>query len=374
MNISILNKVHFPIKIDKYVFPPFTEIILKIASVDSVFREIRTCKHLRIGKLNNKEYIKKHKLRTGSLFNFCYDERNQHSGNNYKYAIEALSNPVTKYLNNFEFSDIPLRKINIRFFSSLRINQLAKAPVGPYDIFMSHGIADKNYWIGSHIKDFKFAFVPGIAWYNRMRKTGYKGEIFINGYTKLDPLINDLKKESSDKPFILWAPTHGYTGKDKGRSSYPQCLTLIDEISKDYKTKIALHPTSKVNSGEKQTPTLIDLLNADVVIADAGSTLYEAWILGKPVVFPDWICKKDVLNHFKKDPDNFEYKIYNDGIGYHAKDIKEMNKMIEIALNKGMRDQEKEFIETIYPQKLRGKSGEITSYHLKEIANYLNLK
>lgn len=375
MQVSIFNKVHFPIKINKYTFEPFREQMINISSVDSIFREIRSCKYLRIGKHNNKEYMKKHKLKEGSLFNFIYDNNNQHTGNNYKYAIQALSKPIIKYLNDWEFNSIPLKKINIRFFSSLRINQLAKSPVGPNDVFMSHGIGDKNYWIGDNIKDYKFVFAVGKAWEERMRKTGYKGEIFLSGYTKLDPLINgDIKKTEYQKPFIVWAPTHGYSSKNKGRSSYPQCLDLIQKIPNDYIAKIALHPTSKVNKNEKQTPTLEDLLNANVVIADAGSTLYEAWILGKPVIFPDWICQADTLNHFKKDPDNFEYQIYDKQIGYHAKNMNELNKMIEIALTKGMKDESKEFIEKIYPEKIRGKAGEKTAYHLKEIANYLNLK
>jgi len=38
-------------------------------------------------------------------------------------------------------------------------------------------------------------------------------------------------------------------------------------------------------------PTMQPLVDADVVIADAGSTIYEAWALGKPVIFPDWLGK-----------------------------------------------------------------------------------
>jgi hypothetical protein len=110
------------------------------------------------------------------------------------------------------------------------------------------------------------------------------------------------------------------------------------------------------------------------VIADAGSTIYEAWILEKPVIFPDWICKKDVLNHFKHDPDNFEYRIYNESIGYHASDMEHLNKLIDLALKYGMKDMSKEFINNIYPVKIRGQAGKLAAKYLNQIATSLNIK
>ncbi len=376
MNVTILNTAHFEITVGKYTFKPFKEVSISIAPVDSVFRDMRCEKMLRINRINNKQFIETYGLKhNGNTFNFCYDIQSQHAGEAYKYAIQALANPIIKHLDKSGLSNRPLTSINCRFFSAKRINQQMKVPIGPKDVFFSHGIGDKNYWIGDNINDYKYAFVPGPAWEKRMRETRYKGQIFICGYTKLDPLLNnELKRNLYDKPYVVWAPTHGYVGKDTGRSTYPECLELIKKIPEEYITKIALHPTSKMNARIKHTPTLQELMDADVVIADAGSTLYEAWILGKPVIFPDWICKKSVLNHFKKDTNNFEYRIYNENIGYHAKDMNELNRMIEIALKNGMGQQEKEFINDIYPENIRGHAGEIAAKQLKSIASSLNIK
>ena len=267
--------------------------------------------------------------------------------------------------------------MNIRFFNSARINEQGKAPVGPNDVFFSHGIGDKNYWKGNKIQDYKYVFVPGPAWENRMRNTGYKGEIFICGYTKLDPLINIQKQKESikknSKPKILWAPTHGYHSNNKGRSSYPAFLRYIDQIPNDYDVITSLHPTSKMHNQKKQLPTTNELLEADIVIADAGSTLYEAWILEKPVIFPDWICAKDIMNNFKKDYTNFEYQIYSKQIGYHAKSMEHMIKLFDIALSDGMRDLENEFIEDIYPSNIRGKAGEIAAKQILDLADRLKI-
>lgn len=371
--IKIFNKYHFPITVDKYIFQPFEEQLIREGSYSQVFRQIRATRGLRINKQDNDLYKKKHRLIDGNIINFCYDDISQHRGNAYRYVVESLARPILENLPDSKgfagLTERPLKKMNCRFFNSTRIKQQGKIPVGPFDIFFSHGIGDKNYWIGKHIKDFEYAFVPGPAWEKRMRDTGYKGEIFICGYTKLDPIINSVKeKKNKKKKKILWMPTHGYSSKHKGRSSYPQCLELIHQISSQYDAELALHPTSKLNKKEKNIPTLEQLKDADVVIADAGSNIYEAWILGIPVILPDWICKKDVLGHFKSDKNNFEYRIYNEGIGYHAKDMKDLNNLIDIALSNGMKDKEIDFIESIYPSEIRGKAGELAASQLIEIA------
>lgn len=379
MNVSVFNKVHFSIKIGKHTFAPYKEEFIQVGTCSEEFKEIRSCKSLRVGKINNDLYKKRHKLTVGKEINLCYDVVSQHAGEAYIHAINALGLPILDHLDGLDatFSNRPSpgkhgKAINCRFFNSTRINQQGKIPVGPYDVFISHGIGDKNYWIGKHIKDFNFAFCPGPTWEKRMRKTGYKGEIFKIGYTKMDPLFNgQYTKNDFGKKCVVWAPTHGYNNKHKGRSSYPQCMSLIHSIPDLYEKKMALHPTSKMNSNVKHLPTMQDLIDADVVIADAGSTLYEAWILGKPVIFPDWICKKDVMSHFRNDKENLEYMIYSKNIGYHAKDIDDLIRLIPIAIDKGMKDEEKEFINGICPEETRGRAGELGAIAIKEIQSII---
>lgn len=373
MLINIMNKSHWTIKIDKYIFPPYKEININVGSMDYNFKLIRSNKNLRVGKHNNEDYIRRNKLIKGEKYNFIYDIVSQHAGAAYKYAIESLANPIYENLPKADagFFNRPVpgpkeKGINCRFFNSTRIMQQGKCPVGPHDIFISHGIGDKNYWIGKRIEEFKFAFCPGTIWHDRMRDTGYKGEIFITGYTKLDPIFQGkYEKTKRNKPYIAWLPTHGYSNKNKGRSSYPTFLKYIKEIPDIYEVGNGMHPTTKMHSRQKQVPTMQELVDADVVIADAGSTLYEAWALGKPVIFPDWICRKDIMNHFS--PRNLEYQIYCKKIGYHAKDMKDLISLIEKALADGMKSEETAFIEGIFPSKLRGKSGEVAAKALMDI-------
>ena len=379
MRAVIFNKAHYVIKIAGWTFKPFEEQIIYIGSYDYDFKLVRSNKNLRIDEYNNESYKKRHNLKIGTNYNFIYDEINQHAGNAYKYAIEALANPIIENLPKNEtgyFSrpvpGIDYKGINIRFFSSMRINQQGKCSIGPNDIFISHGIGDKNYWTGKHIRYFNYAFCTGPTWENRMRDTGYKGEIFQVGYTKLDPIFQGkYTKRQSKNPVIAWLPTHGYGNKHKGRSSYPFFEKFLNQFPAEYEIINGMHPTTKMNSKKKQTPTIQKLIDADIVIADAGSTLYESWAIGTPVIFPDWICKHDIMKHFENDTQNLEYQIYSKKIGYHAKDFKEMLILIEKALIDGMKDEEKDFIENIFPEKFRGQSGKIAAETLKDIRGNL---
>ena len=373
--INFFNKAHYTITIEGYKFPPFKEITLNLGYSSDVYRSIRCNHNIRCEKIDNKGYAERNGLVKGSDFNFIYDNVSQHAGEAYIYAIEALAKPIFENLPDgkagFYNKPVPGPKekgVNCRFFNSSRINEQGKCSVGPHDVFISHGIGDKNYWKASKISDFNYAFCPGPAWEKRIYQTGYKGQVFQVGYTKLDPIFQGkIKKNKYDKPVIAWLPTHGYGNKHKGRSSHPFFEKYLKEISSEYIVINGKHPTTKMHSNKKQLPTMHELVDADIVIADAGSTVYEAWALGKPVIFPDWICKKDVEEHFCKDKNNLEYILYTKSIGYHAKDMKHLNELIEKALQDGMKDEEKEFIEEIFPEKYRGNSGKIAAMTLTAI-------
>ena len=354
--VSVFNTLHYDIVAGGHTFPAGKEIVVQMERSSVAFREVRTTSGLRINRHNNDRFGLEH----GYKWNMVHDAHiagaAYHSDGRYRRAIEALAGPIIKNLPGAGYTQRPTHGWNVRFFNSHRIKQMGKTPLGPQDIFYSHGIGDKDYWTGPKIADFRFAMVPGPAWEQRMRATGYKGEIFIVGYTKLDPLFNgDYKRQQRGKPYVVWAPTHGYNNKHKGRSSYPQCCDHIHEIPERFDKHLALHPTSKINLKQKNDVTLQELLDADVVIADAGSTIYEAWALGKPVVFPDWLCKADVLARFR--PGNLEYEIYSRGIGYHAKDMRHLVKLLDVAIAKGMQPAAQEFMERIFPTDLRGKAG-----------------
>ena len=64
---------------------------------------------------------------------------------------------------------------------------------------------------------------------------------------------------------------------------------------------------------------------ADIVVADFGTTVYEAWALGKPVIFPRWLLADRIAEYL---PGSAESYIFAERIGYHPESFDEMVDMI----------------------------------------------
>lgn len=370
--IKVFNKLHSPISVAGFVFPPGQEVEIKIEETSMDFRTLRGQKGLKVAKTISDEWKRKHSPDSRYGFNMVYDipSGKLKDMSPYTHVVEALSEPIIPYLPEGQvgFTEKPGIGLNLRFFSARRIIETGKSPISPNDVFTSHGIGDKNYWIAPRIAPFRHALVPGPTWRDRIKRGGYPGHVWVVGYTKLDPIFNgEYLRQEREKPYVVWAPTHAYRYRHRGRSSYPWCMDLIREIPDCYDKHMALHPSARLSLHRRQDVTLQELLDADVVIADAGSTLYEAWALGKPVIFPDWLCKDDVLAHFKDDPENLEYRIYNEGIGYHAESMIHLISLIEVALRDGMKQQEIDFMEGVFPSRLRGNAGKMSARALMEI-------
>ncbi|WP_027400009.1 hypothetical protein [Anaerovorax odorimutans] len=271
----------------------------------------------------------------------------------YDKVIEKIVEPIARYLpystQNYEYLEGGL---NVSFFQEIHPHN---------DVFMSHGIADKNWRNADIVKDYDYICVSGPLWQEKMIKQGIpSSKLLLTGYTKIDPLFK-LKKDQkiNDKKInVLFAPTNSVAARV---ITYEKLLKTIKEVSKDINIIYAYHP-----GNDKSSITYEQYLIADVVISDISSTLYEAWALDIPVVFPDWVIKDEVVNNYT---DSFEDFIFKNNIGYHASSCEEMIKMIYEAKEKGLDNKTKEFIEGIFPTELRGSSGKITAEILQQIAD-----
>lgn len=276
----------------------------------------------------------------------------------YGEIIDSFINPIIPFLPELKVSSDCLENaVNIVFF----VESDFYNPKGTV-ILMSHGIADKKWRNGSRVSKFDYVFVSGVKWVKKMLNEGIpEKRILVNGYTKLDPIFQGkIKKTPSNKKRILWAPTHNMELKTKDTAcSYPALEPFFKNISEQYEVLISLHPANK----KGKSPTLQLLADADIVVADSGSTLYEAWALGKQVVFPDWLIKDKILKF-----DTFEKKIFQKRIGLHANNEEELMELIEYGLTTPLSKEVENFIDGIFTPELRGKSGERTAEILKEIA------
>jgi hypothetical protein len=205
------------------------------------------------------------------------------------------------------------------------------------DVVMSHGVADKNYfWVkdeqGLRYADrLKAVLVPG-RWLKdrivRSRKLQLGSDrVFSVGWPRLDMLRQLAAARGGDrvKGGILWAPTHDKVkrgAENKSTSSYPDFEAWLPALREKYPVEVSLHPRNR----KDKKPTIEKLVDADYVISDFGTMVYEAWALGKPVIFPRWILGNRIQEYL---PHSAEAYIFEKRIGYHADSPGEMMEILD---------------------------------------------
>jgi hypothetical protein len=210
----------------------------------------------------------------------------------------------------------------------------------PADIVMSHGVADKNYFFrkdeaGDRIANrLSHVFVPG-PWLKRRLVANNKlslseHQVHVVGWPRLDALVEQQASLptapiENRRKRILWAPTHDFARRGDEQvslSSYPDFADSISLLEQNFDVMVSLHPRNR----RDKIPTTDKMLWADYVVSDFGTMVYEAWSLGKPVIFPDWIIKDRILNFLPAG--SAEYLIFKEGIGLHPKSLGELIEML----------------------------------------------
>lgn len=219
----------------------------------------------------------------------------------------------------------------------------------PADIVMAHGIADKRYFFiqdsatGAPLaNEYDYVFVPGNWHVNRLVESRYRRnpgwqitlldeQIVKVGWLRLDPLIAQSHRTAQGdgaahhRLRVLWAPTHNMIrggSEESVPSSFPAFKAHEDDLSPFFLYQVSLHPRNRVS----KRPTSSQLVWADVLISDFGTMVYEAWALGKPVIFPRWCIDVDTI--LTRNPRSAEAYIYRNRIGLHADSIEQMQQML----------------------------------------------
>ena len=269
----------------------------------------------------------------------------------------------------------------------------------PADIVMAHGIADKRYFFIREsetdrplVNQYKYIFVPG-AWHvNRLVEGRFRrnpiyqiqlqdDQIRKVGWLRLDPLLATQAIDArapQRKLRVLWAPTHNMVAA-KGKnpetaeatpSSFPRFHKHKWSMRRKYNYKISVHPRNR----KSKVPTGNQLVWSDVVISDFGTMVFEAWALGKPVIFPRWCI--DVETLMKRNPLSAEAYIYKNRIGLHPETPQEMHRMLREISKSLKRDQQKDlrghdvarFVDHYIDPETRGKDAQRTADELVKIA------
>jgi CDP-glycerol glycerophosphotransferase (TagB/SpsB family) len=208
----------------------------------------------------------------------------------------------------------------------------------PADVLMSHGCADKGYHLRERhrrqlLELFKYVLVPGPFLKRKLVDAGVPGDrIFEVGWPMTDHLFGAGGTQRRGRPpganlTVLWAPSHDYdaAGQTLPVSSYPRFKPHVRELeAAGFAVVQSAHPRNR----NKKRATSDLYLEADWVIADFGSTLYEAWQLGIPVIFLDWLVREGLDEKMRRQAEtrrwgngsvpSAEQLVYSRQIGVHC--------------------------------------------------------
>ena len=221
----------------------------------------------------------------------------------------------------------------------------------PANVILAHGIADKRYFFTQDsttslplANEYDFLLVPGNWHVNRLIEGTYRrnphyqikvleSQIKKVGWLRLDPLISESRtrdKEPHHRLRLLWAPTHNVIPRTNEKtidalapSSLPGFKPHVKQMAARYIFRVSLHPRNRSD----RKPTGSQLVWSDVVISDFGTMVYEAWALGKPVIFPRWAI--DVETLINRNPLSAESYIYRNRIGLHPETYEEMISILD---------------------------------------------
>jgi CDP-glycerol glycerophosphotransferase (TagB/SpsB family) len=279
----------------------------------------------------------------------------------YQKVIYSIIDPIRKHLPQSIVSpnSIP-EAVNVHFFNEPSyFKRIVESQKGIH-VFMSHGMGDKNWRNGPKVKRFDYICVSGPLWVEKMiRQNIPPSKILMVGYPKLDPLFQgDIVKADHEKKTIVYAPTHLGSAPC---TSYPAFKEYLDRFPKEFETVCCVHPYHK----KENKPILQEFACADAIVADGSSVIYEALALGIGVIFPDWLVKDAILSHW---PGSFTAQIYEEEIGYHAKNFEHLIQLTEQAIANKLSPKDQAFIDGILPPYLRGKSGAAAAEALEKLA------
>lgn len=208
------------------------------------------------------------------------------------------------------------------------------------EVFLSHSLADRNYLMshgdeGALVKGFQMVLVPG-EWTRKAllaqpglgltpRRVVAVGHPRIDLLHRLQALTPARSPVEGGRRRVLWAPAHDRHGGPRGGhvSSYPGFIPHLEDLQAHHDVIACLHPRNR--KGDKAALTQ-ELVDCDVVISDVSSVIFEAWALGKPVIFPRWIVQDAVIERFGAAA---EAHIHRARIGLHADSFDELLEILE---------------------------------------------
>ncbi|MCD0450769.1 hypothetical protein LO762_16450 [Actinocorallia sp. API 0066] len=284
--------------------------------------------------------------------------------------VDAYISPILAHLDPSAYRvERQPRPGAVNAYLSMRGRYRVRREIGKVGVMIDHGIADKDYRRGLKMSTFHYVTVPGPTVADRVVSGGVpRRKVVQVGYPKLDPLFNGdvprVPRPAGGRIRVLWAPTHGggseawqdgnRAAPGAGATSWWAREEVLSALDPDlFELTEAPHPRHRPD----KRATLAEYASADVVIADGGSTIYEAWALGLPVVFPSWVTRDRNLE--RAGGATLEARIYRERIGYHADSPQHLADLVAQAAEEGQGERAVQFVAGVLPPEVRGRGGEL---------------
>lgn len=319
--------------------------------------------------------VSKAELRPGAI-NFCWGFGKTYPGVQ-KQIFDLIEAQFPPGVVTHTVEDAVKGAVNLSLFIR-QGRELDDAHRVAADVILAHGIADKRYFFTQDsttslplANEYDYLLVPGSWHVNRLIEGMYRrnphyqitvkqSQIKKVGWLRLDPLIAEAQvpdREPHHRLRVLWAPTHNVKPRSNEKSvdeiapsSLPGFKPHVKQMADRYIFRVSLHPRNRSD----RTPTGNQLVWSDVVISDFGTMVYEAWALGKPVIFPRWAI--DVETLITRNPLSAESYIYRNRIGLHPESYEEMQEMLDTIQSHLIGNRITRFIKRITRIKAKRKS------------------
>jgi len=209
-------------------------------------------------------------------------------------------------------------------------------PNVPGDVLLGFDLADRRHYFQTdaqgerQINKFEKIIVPGRWTHQQLTDPQRLGvdpaRLMIAGAPRIDYLRARQSQHTSHtnlRPKVLFAPLH-----ENWRDKAGQTLSIAQDFA-HYAQRLedicdVTTLSDPRNTGRKVAMTDA-LLAADIVITDYTSVMYEAWALGKPVIFPRWLTGDRVI---EKANWIAEAHVYAKRIGHHPGNFEELRRLI----------------------------------------------
>ena len=208
---------------------------------------------------------------------------------------------------DYEFGEEKLfnKEVDIIFFAN-NFNKVSE--LSAKTIFMGHAIGTKNCAHDKMINKCDIVLVEGDYRYKKFSNEfpEYKYKLYKVGYSKLDLIVNNIKKETlikkynldSSKKTIVYAPTFFPASIEKMSDSFPNDFKEYNIIVKPHylslqrdrykKQRKKFEKWKKYSNcqimGVEEYNLIPFLILADILISDESSAIFEFAALNKPVI------------------------------------------------------------------------------------------